>query len=82
MSRPDAERVWLAFAQHAVSGLSSQIVEIDPAVSSWEKVNRSIADDAAEIADEMLERWRLRYEDDAPKVKAATVPVVPPPIDW
>lgn len=89
MSRPDAERVWLAFAQHALTGLASQMVTVDPLASSWAQVNRGISDDAADLADEMLERWRMRYGDDPPSrvVTPAAVPAPEPApttdaIDW
>jgi dihydrodipicolinate synthase/N-acetylneuraminate lyase len=78
MSRPDAERVWLAFAQHAITGLASQMVTVDPSATSWAQVNRGIADDAAELADEMLERWRIRYcEAELVKVAAPREPAAP-----
>ncbi len=79
-TRPDAERVWLAFAQSALGGVASVDAAIDrESGQAWADVNAALADDAAELADLMLERWRLRYDDAKPE---ATKSAGPPAPDW
>lgn len=51
--RPDEERVWLAFAQSAVSGFTS----IDGFTD-----NMGLSIDAARIADAMIVQWRKRFD--------------------
>ena len=87
MARPDPERVWLGFAQAALGGAMSINVEIDPLSTNWEKENARLCDDVAAMADSMLERWRLRYDDDeiAPKTTPGVQPEpapTKPAIDW
>lgn len=55
--RPDEERVWLAFAQSAVSGFTS----IDGFTD-----NMGLSIDAARIADAMVVQWRRRFDPPAP----------------
>lgn len=61
--------------QAAMTGLLTERQRIDPTVDTWSDVNTRMAHHAGEIADAMLEQWRLRYEPDKPpKVQDAGTP--------
>ena len=73
MARPDAERVWLGFAQAVATGvLASADVRIDPTVSTWDKIDATTADAIADLADALVDRWRMRFEPDKPAPKTLT----------
>lgn len=63
--RPDEERVWLAFAQSAVSGFTS----IDGFTD-----NMGLSIDAARIADAMIVQWRKRFDPPEPTPPSTTEP--------
>lgn len=89
INRRDSEGVWVGFARAALAGVTSINIERDPLNGpDWDCINGQIADDCAQLADLMLERWRQRYVDDAtdpsPTLPGGLAPPVDPanPVNW
>lgn len=65
-TRPDEERVWLQAMISALGGLATIDAPKVPGEhmpTDWAAVNRDLAHDAAEMADNAITEWRQRYPD-------------------
>lgn len=72
-TRPDEERVWLQAMIASLGGLAAiDVIKPGgdvPPPDAWERVNKDLAKDAAQMADFAIEEWRERY----PEIDPVTV---------